>query len=296
MSRLPPFIALRALEAAARHRSYSRAAEELHVTHGAVSHQMRRLEEDLGTVLFLRRGNAMQPTSAALKLAGTIAEALNLLHTAIEEVSADAAADPLVLSTLSSFAVRWLTPRLSRLAEEAGEAHLEVRTADRMADFVTDGVDAAIRFGLGQWPGVSATPLFTETIFPVCSPEFARRHTLERPQDLLDAPLLRQTDRPWSIWFAVHGLEAPAAKGGLIFDDSALLLSAAAQGLGAALARSGLVEGDLREGRLVRPFDGEAPAEAGYHFVWREDSRKLKRILRLRDWLIAESAELETQL
>ena len=87
-----------------------------------------------------------------------------------------------------------------------------------------------------------------------------------------------------------------AAKGGLIFDDSALLLSAAAQGLGAALARSGLVEGDLREGRLVRPFDGEAPAEAGYHFVWREDSRKLKRILRLRDWLIAESAELETQL
>ena len=296
MSRLPPFIALRALEAAARHRSYSRAAEELHVTHGAVSHQIRRLEEEFGTALFLRRGNAMQPTPAAVKLAGRIARALDVLHTGIEEISADAVADPLVLSTLSSFAVRWLTPRLSRLAEEAGEAHLEVRAAEGLANFVTDGVDAAVRYGLGDWPGISVTSLFRETIFPVCSPAFASKYGLKRPEDLLHAPLLRQNERPWSLWFAVHGLEAPEAKGGLIFDDSALLLGAAAQGLGAALARSGLVEGDLREGLLVRPFDGEAPAEAGYHFVWRDDSRKLKRILRLRDWLIAESAGLETQL
>ena len=106
----------------------------------------------------------------------------------------------------------------------------------------------------------------------------------------MTAPLLRQTHRPWSIWFSSQGLEAPESRAGLIFDDSALLLDAAAQGLGAALARSGLVENDLREGRLVRPFDGEAPTEAGYHFVWRPDSRKLKRILRLRDWLIAEAS------
>ena len=295
MARLPPFIALRALEAAARHQSYSRAAEELHVTHGAVSHQIRRLEEDLGTTLFLRHGNTMQPTPPALKLAGRIAGALDLLHTAIEEVSADAVADPLVLSAASSFAARWLTPRLSRLAGEAGEAHLEVRAADSLANFVTDGVDAAIRYGLGRWPGASATALFTETIFPVCSPAFAEKYQLKRPEDLLRAPLLRQNERPWSLWFAVHGLDAPTAKGGLIFDDSALLLEAAAQGLGVALARSGLVEGDLRAGRLVRPFEGEAPAEAGYHFVWRDDSRKLKRILRLRDWLVAESVGSEAQ-
>ena len=165
-----------------------------------------------------------------------------------------------------------------------------------MANFVTDGVDAAVRYGLGDWPGVSSIELFRETIFPVCSPAFARKYGLRRPEDLLHAPLLRQNERPWSLWFAVHGLPAPTAREGLIFDDSALLLEAAAQGLGAALARSGLVESDLRSGRLVRPFDGASPAEFGYHFVWRDDSRKLKRILRLRDWLVAESAGLETQL
>ncbi len=295
MSRLPAFIALRALEAAARLRSYSRAAEELHVTHGAVSHQIRRLEEDLGLTLFHRQGNEMAPTPVALRLAGRVAEALTILHTAVADVAGEGAADPLVLSTLSSFAARWLTPRLGRLADETGEAHLEVRAADTLADLVTDGVDAAVRYGAGRWPGVTSMPLFTETLFPVCSPAFAERHKLKRPEDLLKAPLLRQSHRPWSIWFASLGLEAPQARTGLIFDDSALLLDAAAQGLGAALARSGLVEVDLREGRLVRPFEGAAPTEAGYHFVWRDDSRKLKRILRLRDWLVAESASADAQ-
>jgi LysR family glycine cleavage system transcriptional activator len=293
MARLPPFIALRALEAASRHQSYSRAADELNVTHGAVSHQIRRLEEELGAVLFMRRGNVMEPTPSALKLAARVAEALDVLRSAVEEVSAEAVTDPLVLSTLSSFAGRWLTPRLGRLADDTGETNLEVRAADAMANFVSDGVDAAVRYGAGRWPGVAATPLFTETLFPVCSPAFAKQHGIQRPEDLLSAPLLRQTHRPWSIWFSSIGLEAPETRSGLIFDDSALLLDAAAQGLGAALARSGLVEIDLREGRLIRPFEGSAPAEAGYHFVWRADSRKLKRILRLRDWLLAEASGSE---
>jgi LysR family glycine cleavage system transcriptional activator len=290
MSRLPPFIALRALEAASRHKSYSRAAEELNVTHGAVSHQIRRLEEELGAVLFLRRGNVMEPTPSALKLAARIADAMDTLRGAVEEIAAEAVTDPLVLSTLSSFAGRWLTPRLARLAEETGEAHLEVRAADAIANFVSDGVDAAVRYGAGRWPGVTSVTMFTETLFPVCSPAFAEQYRLEKPEDLLRAPLLRQTHRPWTIWFSSIGIDAPPPRSGMIFDDSALLLDAAAQGLGAALARSGLVEIDLRQGRLVRPFEGSAPAEAGYHFVWRPDSRKLKRILRLRDWLLAEAS------
>ncbi len=290
MARLPPFIALRALESAARHRSYSRAAEELHVTHGAVSHQIRRLEEELGATLFQRAGNAMAPTPTALKLAAKVAGAVNLLQTAVDEVAAEATADPLVLSTLSSFAMRWLTPRLGRLARDTDETDLEVRVADQLADFVTDGVDMAVRYGSGHWPSVAVAPLFIETIFPVCSPDFARRHRLDTPADLMKAPLLRQTHRPWSVWFASVGLEPPPDRGGLIFDDSLMLLGAAAEGLGAALARSSLVEQDLRDGRLIRPFAGESPAEAGYYLVWRDDSRKLKRILRLRDWLMAESA------
>jgi LysR family glycine cleavage system transcriptional activator len=297
MARLPPFMALRALEAAARHRSYSRAAEELHVTHGAVSHQIRRLEDELGTALFQRRGNAMEPSPEAVKLAARIAEALELMRRAVDEAAVGKDDEPLVISTLSSFAGRWLTPRLRRLADDIGEADLEVRAADGLANLVTDGVDAAVRYGSGAWTGTTSVPLFTETLFPVCTPEFLARHAIRTPEDLLRAPklLLRQTHRPWSVWFKSMGLEAPSNLGGMIFDDSDLLLQAAARGLGVALARSSLAEIDLAEGRLVRPLEGEAPAEAGFHFVWREDSRKLGRILRLRDWLLAEASRAEEQ-
>ncbi len=291
MARLPPFNALRALESAARNRSYSRAAKELNVTHGAVSHQIRALEEDLGVVLFHRRGNAMEPTPSALRLAGRIADAVNKLRVGIAEIAAEATADPLVVSTFLSFASRWLTPRLGRLADETDETNIELRMFDGLADFTTDGVDVAIRYGAGPWDGLESAVLFLETLFPVCSPEFAERHRIKTPQDLHRAPLLHLLWRPWNVWFASLGLEPPPSRVGLVFDDSALLLGAAAEGLGMALGRSGLVEQDLREGRLVRPFQGEAPAEAGYHLVWRGDSRKLKRILRLRDWLVAETAQ-----
>ena len=290
-------MALRALEAAARHLSYSRAAEELHVTHGAVSHQIRRLEEELGTALFHRRGNAMEPSPAAAKLAASVGQALDLMRRAVDEAAAEQDAEPLVISTLSSFAGRWLTPRLRRLADDIGEGDLELRVADGLANLVADGVDAAVRYGAGEWPGTSAVPLFTETLLPVCTPEFLSRHAIRTPEDLLASPklLLRQTHQPWSLWFKSVGIEAPPIRGGMIFDDSDLLLQAAARGLGVALARSSLVETDLREGRLVRPLEGEAPAEAGFHFVWREDSRKLRRILRLRDWLLAEASRGEEQ-
>ena len=291
MARLPPFNALRALESAVRNRSYSRAAKELHVTHGAVSHQIRALEEDLGVVLFHRRGNAMEPTPSASRLARRVADALSKLHVGIAEIAAEATTDPLVVSTFLSFASRWLTPRLGRLADESGETNIELRMNDALADFTTDGVDVAVRYGAGPWDGLESVALFLESLFPVCSPEFAKRHRIRTPQDLHRAPLLHLAYRPWSVWFATMGLEGPPGRAGLIFDDSALLLGAAAEGLGMALGRSGLVEQDLREGRLVRPFVVEAPAEAGYHLVWRSDSRKLKRILRLRDWLVAECAQ-----
>jgi LysR family glycine cleavage system transcriptional activator len=290
-------MALRALEAAVRRQSYSRAAEELHVTHGAVSHQIRRLEEELGTALFHRRGNAMEPSPTAAKLAASVAEALDLMQRAVDDAVAAHDSEPLVISTLSSFAGRWLTPRLRRMADETGESNFELRTADGLANLVTDGVDAAVRYGAGNWNGASSVPLFTETLFPVCTPDFLAGHAIRTPEDLLASPklLLRQTHRPWSVWFRSMGIDAPPNLGGMIFDDSDLLLQAAARGLGVALARSGLVEIDLAEGRLVRPLEGEAPAEAGFHFVWREDSRKLKRILRLRDWLLAEASRGEEE-
>jgi len=288
MVRLPPFFALRALEAAARHRSYSRAAQELAVTHGAVSQQIRRLEAELGARLFERRGNTMVPTPDAQRLAAEVARGLGVLKNAVADFHAAAVRDPLVVSLDPQFANRWLPPRLQRLLADPAGANLEVRVEERRADFTTDGVDMAVRYGAGRWDGVEAVHLFPETLVPVCSPEFLARHGMQAPADLLAVPLLHHGHRPWSLWFQAFGLEAPRQQG-MLFEDSVMLLEAAAQGIGAALARSGLIEQDLRTGRLVRPFDAGVASELGFWIVWRADNRKLRRIAALRDWLLAEA-------
>ncbi|HLZ83873.1 MAG TPA: transcriptional regulator GcvA [Caulobacteraceae bacterium] len=290
MRRLPPFFALRALEAAARHRSYSRAAEELSVTHGAVSQQIRRLEVELDAQLFARRGNAMVPTPAAEHLAGEIGRGLDILQNAVAQFNAAAERDPLVISLDPQFANRWLPSRLPKLLSDVAGANLEVRVEERRSDFTTDGVDAAIRYGAGRWENVEARQLFAETLFPVCSPKIAAEHSMREPQDLLTAPLLHHGYRPWSLWFNAFGLESPPRKG-LLFEDSVMLLEAAAQGLGVALARSGLIEADLAAGRLVRPLEKAVASDLGFYVVWRADSRKLRRIHALRDWLVAEAAD-----
>lgn len=292
MRRLPPFFALRALDAAARHRSYSRAADELAVTHGAVSQQIRRLEAELGAKLFERRGNTMVPTPAAQRLADELGRGFDVLQNAVAEFDAGAERDPLVISLDPQFASRWLPPRLPKLLADRAGAHLEFRVEDRRADFTTDGVDVGVRYGAGRWENVEAQHLFAETLFPVCSPKVAAEHPMRRPRDLLTAPLLHHGYRPWSLWFSAFGLDTPPRKG-LMFDDSVMLVEAAAQGLGVALARSGLVERDLAAGRLVRPLEGGVASELGFYVVWRADSRKLRRIQALRDWLVAEAAVVQ---
>jgi LysR family transcriptional regulator, glycine cleavage system transcriptional activator len=287
--RLPPFLTLTALEAAARHRSYSRAARELFVTHGAVSQQIRKLEDELRTKLFVRQGNAMVPTATGQRLAGHVTDALATLRAGVDEART-AASGPLVISSSAAFARGWLVTRLERMARETGEPDLIVRAEDRVADLTTDGVDIALRFGLGAWPGVEVATLMIERLFPVCSPDFLVRHPIKEPRDLLDAPLLRHVGLPWSMWLTAMGVDEAPRQQGLGFEDTALMLDTAAHGVGVALARSGLADRDLREGRLVRPFSGEVEVDTGNHFVWRADSPKLARILKLRDWFLAETA------
>ena len=289
--RLPPFPALIALEAAARHRSYSRAGDELFVTHGAVSQQIRKLEDELGTKLFVRQGNAMVPTATGQRLAGQVTDALAALRAGVDEARL-AARGPLVISSSAAFARGWLVTRLERLSREVDEPDLIVRAEDRVADLTTDGVDIALRFGCGSWPGVESATLMIERLFPVCSPAFLERHPIREPHDLLDVPLLRHVGLPWSIWLTAMGVDEAPRRQGLGFEDTALMLDTAAHGVGVALARSGLADRDLREGRLVRPFAGEVGVETGNHFVWRADSPKLPRILKLRDWFLAETADL----
>lgn len=288
VSRLPPFFALRALEAAARRRSYSRAAEELSVTHGAVSQQIRRLEAELGARLFERQGNAMIPTAEADRLAGEVGQALAILRGAVSAFRETAEREPLRLSLAVQFANRWLSGRLQRLLTDPVGANLELLVDDAVANFVSDGVDMGIRYGAGPWLGVESEILFRETLFPICTPEFLARHPINSPEDLLGLPLLHNTHRPWRLWFAGMDLPAPPEQG-LVFSDSLLLLEAAAQGLGVALGRSGLAEPDVRSGRLVRPLDCSVDSDHAFHMVWRADSRKLRRIEALRDWLKAEA-------
>lgn len=286
-------MAFRALEAAVRLRSYSDAAKELNVTHSAVSHQIRRLELELGAPLFQRRGNGMEPLPIAAKLAVSVTAAMALLERAIEEADSAQTSDPLVLSVEQGFARRWLASRLAKVRDAVVGRDLDIRLENRLADFVGDGVDAAIRFGDANWPGFEVLPLFRVRLFPVCSPQFLEHYKLAQPSDLHSLPLLRHTHPLWSwpSWFRSLGLGPPPNRG-MMFDDSSLMLDAASEGLGVALARSNLVRGGLLSGRLVRPIPHEVECTAGYFLVWRNDAPKLPQVIQLRDWLLNEcSAE-----
>lgn len=287
MTRLPPFLALRALEAAARHRSYSRAAEELAVTHSAVSQQIRGLEAELGAKLFARSGNRMEPTPAALRLAGEVSRSIDILRQGVTAFAGAAQRDPLVLSIGGFVARRWLPPRLPGLLAHPAGANLEIRVENRHVDLATEPVDVGVRYGTGYWDGLDLQRLFPERLFPVCSPALAAEGLLRGPRDLLTAPLLHRPTRSWSIWFNHFGLTAPAPTGP-VFDDPMMMLEAAAQGLGVALADESLVDEELAAGTLVRPFEDSIVSAHGIYMLWRRDSRKLARIHALRDWLVAE--------
>lgn len=286
-------MALRALEAAVRLRSYSKAARELNVTHGAVSHQIRRLQQELGVSLFQRRGNGMEPLPEAAKLAVSVTAALALLRRAVEEAGGAGTLAPLVLCVEQGLARKWLTSHLGRMCEIVGLRDLDIRLENRLADFVGDGVDAAIRFGDGNWPGFDVSPLTKVSLFPVCGPQLLEQYAVRQLSDLYSSPLLRHTHPLWSwpSWFRSLGL-APPSDRGVMFDDSSLMLDAAAQGLGVALARSNLVQSDLAAGRLVRPLPDEVECASGYFLVWKSSSPKLSQVLQLRDWL---KNEFETE-
>jgi len=312
VNHLPSLFALRALEAAARHGSYSAAARELGVTQGAISHQIRSLDTRFGTRVFTRRGNRMVPTPVAARLAEEVREALNRISLALELVERGASNQSLVLSIENRFGSRWLGPKLPRLlAHEAG-FNLEIHVEERVANFVTDGVDAVVRFGRGDWPGLESQRLTTDRLWIVCSPEFARRHAIAEPSDLLDAPLIHNSENLWPLLFDRHALPSPRPHG-LVANDTLVTLDAVARGVGAALVRSSMVEEDVRLGKLVRPIpdsvplplnfiragqcvrfvrsEEPAPPELGYFLAWPLESRKRARIELLRDWLIEAAAE-----
>lgn len=286
----PPFAALRALEAACRLKSYSLAGEELGVTHSAVSQSIRRLEQTYAQRLFWRHGAGMSPTPAALALAQAYREAERILMRAAEDLKARDGEGALVLSTLPSIAKLWLGPKLGRLQEAMPGVMVEVRTSRELANFKTDGVDVALRVGLGHWPGLRAELLFDEYVFPVCSPQFLARQFPAGSSDagIAGGPLILEDVNLWPDWFAAAGIEAPVRLRGQVFDDSALCVEAAAASLGIALVRRLHAQEALDAGRLVRMSNVRVKDPYSCYLVWRDDSPRMDAIRRFSDWVLAE--------
>jgi LysR family glycine cleavage system transcriptional activator len=292
LSRLP-LNGLRCFEAAARHMSFKLAAGELFVTPAAVSQQIKALEAELGRPLFLRRPRALELTAEGARLAPAVREAFSRLLSAVNDLKEREEWRPLTVSVLPSFAVKWLIPRLSRFRMRFPEIDVRIAAEDRKADFVTDGVDVALRLGEGKEEGVHIQQLMTERIYPVCSPELAARPPgLKRPEDLKHYPLLHDVKsvlgESWAHFIEHFGIEGIDVRRGAFFTQMDMVLQAAIEGQGVALARSQLVIDDLRAGRLIRPFEVEKLAPMAYYFVCREESLRSNKVSVLRDWILEE--------
>ncbi|MEZ5932976.1 MAG: transcriptional regulator GcvA [Alphaproteobacteria bacterium] len=296
--RLPSLNALRAFEAAARHLSFSRAADELNVTKAAVSHQVKALEEELGLPLFRRLNRALLLTDAGQTLLPSLTQAFGMMGGAIDRLKKRDETGELTLTTLASFAAIWLVPRLGRFRRAHPEIDVRITTSDESIDFAASDVDLAIRYGAGRWPNVHVERLMTEEIFPVCAPSLlADGPPLEKPADLANHTLLHDyTLETWRMWLIAVGEGGVDAERGPRYQHSNLVIQAAEQGDGVALARSVLAADALAKGRLVKPFDVALPAEFAYYLVCPPDHLKRPKVKAFRAWLVDEAAESVSSL
>jgi len=281
---------MRAFEAAARHLSFTRAADELNVTQAAISHQVKALEQDLGMPLFERLNRALHLTKAGQTLYPAVTEALDILATAVDRLHRDDRSGELTVTTTDSFAATWLVPRLGRFRKAFPQIDVRIATADESVDFARANVDLAIRYGTGEWPDLSVERLMTEEIFPVCAPSLLRDGPpLEKPADLKHHTLLQDDMRiDWRMWLMAAGeTDVPTGRGP-IYQHSNLVLQAAEQGDGVALARSVLVADALSSGRLVKPFDVTLPARFAYYVVCPRADRDRPKVKAFREWLFDE--------
>ena len=293
-ARLPSLNGLRAFEAAARHLSFTLAAQELNVTQTAISHQIRRLEEELGLKLFIRQSRSLALTPEATDYLPGIRAAFQDLRTATDRLLRKDDDRVLTISTLTSLAVKWLLPRLSSFQERHPEIDVRITTSTELVDFRTSNVDAAIRYGQGRWQGLDAEWLMAEHLFPVCSPKLLTGdRALRQPEDLKHATLLHtsSTIDDWRLWLTAAGLPAHLSQNrGLTFDLAFMTIQAAIDGLGVAMGHTAYVADDVANGRLVVPFNVSMPS-AGYYFVTPQDRPTTPKLDLFRDWLTAVSAQ-----
>ena len=289
--RLPSLNGLRAFEAAARHLSFTQAASELNVTQTAISHQIKRLEQELGVRLFVRQNRSLTLTPEASQYLPGVRAAFNDLKLATDRLLRKDQDHVLTVSTLASLAAKWLLPRLSAFQEAHPGIDVRITTSTGLVDFQRDNVDAAIRYGRGQWPGVRADWLMADEVFPVCSPALANgTKPLKCPEDLRDHVLLHTSNAnsdDWRLWLTAAGLPANLSKQpGVTFDLIFVTIQAAIDGIGVAMGRTSYVQDDIAKGRLVVPFKIALPADAGFYLVSPQARANSPKLSAFREWLV----------
>ena len=291
--RLPSLNAVRAFEAAARHESFTRAAEELCVTQGAVSHQVKALEAELGLKLFNRERQRLVITEAGREYLNVVRDAFDRIALGTERLLQRQTSGILTVSTSPDFAAKWLVHRLGRFAEAFPEIELRVSATLHHVEFAREDIDLAVRHGDGQWTGLHVTRLCSEELFPVCSPRLATdARPLNQPADLLGFPLLHLDDRTtWATWLETAGVGDAEALHGPVLNRASMVIDAAVDGQGVTLARTTLAAWDLINGRLIRPFALALPLAKSYWIVGPKASAALPKIVTFREWLLAEAAD-----
>lgn len=298
MSRpIPPLNPLRAFEVAARHLSFTRAAEELFVTPSAVSHQIKTLEESLGIALFTRDAKALSLTAAGKAYLPGVQQAFKQLAHATHQLQTHGM-PALKINIPPTFAVKWLIPRMDRFMKAHPEIDLKVSTSNHTVDFSREDFDLSVRYGRGHYPGLHSELCLPVEVFPVCSPALMRgEHPLLVPADLKHHTLLHDdstytdvSNPNWAMWLEHAGVTGIDAARGPSFWPSHLVINAAADGLGVALAKKNWVVKDLADGLLVRPFDISLPVEFSYFIVYPEERVEDRRIAAFVDWVRQEVA------
>ena len=291
-SKLPPLQAIRAFEAAARHASFTKAADELGMTQAAVSYQIKVLEERIGTPLFLRKPRQVALTETGQRLAPAITEAFALIGDAY--AAARGGADGLLcISTVQTFASNWLARHLGSFQIAHPALAVRLDTSSHLVDFAREAVDIGIRSGGGNWPGLATHLLFRADFTPMLSPKLADSiGGVKTPADLLRLPILDPEDAWWKAWFVAAGLPADelARRTGSSMGSQASLGSAAMAGHGVAILTRALFAAELGDGRLIQPFDISGDDGHAYFLVYPESRRNVPKIKAFREWILDEVA------
>ncbi|MCH8105450.1 MAG: transcriptional regulator GcvA [Proteobacteria bacterium] len=300
MALLPPLNSLRAFESAGRHLSFSKAALELSVTTGAISQQIRTLEEFLDIKLFKRRSRSIVLTEPGQIFLPLLSEGFTRITEAVDTVRRSQRDGPLTISAAPSFTSRWLIPRLCKFQARHPEIDVRIDASSRLVDFVREDIDVGIRFGTGEFEGLDPIYLFSFDLIAVCSPDLIRgSNGLLDISDIADYTLLHNEDAntgdswpDWGMWLATAGIDDIDASRGIFFNQGEMIINAAIEGQGIALVGNVLAAGEIEAGRLVQLFETKLPVRLSFHLVTSRQKARSTKVTAFREWILEESAYL----